>query len=60
MTFEEAITAAILAEMEHIKDATVSGQLDIRLNDRQVGGYHALRLVIEEFIPDVHKKLNER
>ena len=60
MTFEEAITAAIQAEMERIKETMVSGQLDIRLYDRQVGGYHALRLVVEEFMPDVNKKLNER
>ena len=58
--FEEALTAAIVAEMDRIKENMVSGQLDIRLYDRQVGGYHALRLVLEEFIPQTNKQLNEQ
>lgn len=58
--FEEALTAAITAEMDRIKENMVSGQLDIRLYDRQVGGYHALRLVLEEFIPQTNKQLNEQ
>ncbi len=58
--FEEALTAAITAEMDRIKDNMVGGQLDIRLYDRQVGGYHALRLVLEEFIPQINKERNEK
>ena len=37
----------------------VSGHMDIRLFDRQIGGIHALRLVSDEFIPDIQKIINE-
>lgn len=60
MTFEDAITAAIKVEMEHIQTTMVGVPLDQREYDRRFGGYHALRLLIEELIPDVNKKLNER
>ena len=60
MTFEDALTEAIKAEMERFKEIVVARGVDVRFYDQTVGGYHALRLVIEEYIPEIRKKLNER
>jgi hypothetical protein len=57
--FERALTASIREEMERMTGILVGGSLDIRVYDRTVAGYHALRLVIEEFIPDIHKRMND-
>ena len=57
--FEESLTAAINAEIARMTENMLMNP-DMRLFDRNFGGIHALRLVLEEFIPDVNKKLNEQ
>jgi hypothetical protein len=57
--FERTLTIHIGEEMERLKNNLVAGGLDIRTYDRNVAGYHALRLVLEEFIPAAHKSLND-
>jgi len=66
MNFESELKSAITTEMERLTANLVKGGMydaagaaDIRIYDRTVGGYHALRLVLEEFIPDIIKKINE-
>jgi hypothetical protein len=60
MIFEDELDKVIRAEIERLKDQMIAGHLDIRIYDRTVGGIHALRLVSDEFFPDIRKKLNER
>jgi hypothetical protein len=59
MIFEDELEKVIRDEMTRMQENAMSGNLDIRSYDRLVGGYHALRLVIEEMSPEVRKKLNE-
>ncbi len=60
MTFESELESAINKEMARINENLLSGTADVRAYDRFVGGYHALRLILEEHIPEIRKKLNER
>ena len=59
MRFEDELLKKIREEIERLKENMVSGHMDIRLFDRQIGGIHALRLVSDEFIPDIQKIINE-
>jgi hypothetical protein len=60
MIFEDALIARVKEEQSRINDVLISGVVDIRAYHRAVGGYHALRLVLEEFIPQINKERNEK
>lgn len=59
MTFEDELTKAIAEEIERMKENMLTNP-DMRQFDRNFGGIHALRLIVDFFIPDIIKKLNER
>jgi hypothetical protein len=46
--------------MARMVDNLLASPADIRAYDRIIGGHHALRLILDEHIPDIRKKLNER
>jgi hypothetical protein len=60
VTFDDALIKRVNEEMSRLSDHVLLGNMELRHYDRAIGGIHALRLVIEEFIPEVRKILNER
>jgi len=58
--FDDELADLIREEIARLRESMAGHCMDLREYDRTFGGIHALRLVVEDHIPFVRKKLSER